>query len=253
MQLSRVLCPNRRVPGCYHAKTFSVISSATVNAYPRITCPAEGGTPYDHAMVSQAIADHIWYANEALACSQWKGTDFPPFKAIFKNEEFVEEIESLLWKIIQMGPVDGGERPEFICIRTALEAERYEARLPGLWHKCNDDSFVQSAGTTLFICPGFLLPNGALAPDHEACPDVEDNSFVARPSKRTLFNTNSTEITSYLLMLYGDFGILHLPSNYEEMLDAPLGWRAFVASRRFLSYDLYIECGYDFARGVDKC
>ena len=212
------------------------VKSTALGASPRIICPAIPGSDKDHFIVSSALRYHR--ANVRIAHAHtYRAMASPPFKAIFKTEQYSATIRTILDKSLQMS-----KTPVFICIRSEAEAQDYEAEAPSLWQECKTGRSTWGTDTALFLCPGFLKRGQNPGnPQSKACPGVAANRFHTVPNKPILFGDRSYELTDYLLILENVFAPYEVSEDPNVYMNLPLAWNAEQASQRVLSYLMFIQ------------
>ena len=162
---------------------------------------------------------------------------FPPFKAIFKIEQYSPTIRDILDKSLQMA-----KTPVFICIRSEAEAQDYEADAPSLWQECNSGKPTWGTDKALYLCPKFLQRGqNPGSPQPKACPGVADNRFHTIFNKPILFGDRGYELADYLLILENSFAPYQVSQDPNVYMNLPLGWNAEQASQRVLSYLMFIQ------------
>lgn len=94
-------------------------------------CPVISGRPRDDLIIESALHFHKFSVGAALAGLN-QNVSFPPFKAMFKSDQYLGTISTVLDQSLGVG-----KAPLFVCIRSREEAQSYEASTPGLWQKCD--------------------------------------------------------------------------------------------------------------------
>ena len=214
------------------------VNSTAIDVRPYIICPDIPGLDRDSYIIDTAFRWHRANVREALGYLG-QGVNFPPFKAIFKSPQY----SATIFRVLDRG-LGTSKAPLFICIRSEAEAQTYESRAPDLWQQCNSGRFTWPTETALYFCPGFLQrgqnPGG---PQPRACPSVMANRFRTVQDMPILFANRGYEITKYLLLIHNNFDPYQSPNDPNVYMNLPLAWGAEEASRRVLSYLMYIQCG----------
>ena len=168
----------------------------------------------------------------------YEGTAFPPFKAIFKTQQYAPTIRTILDKSLQMS-----KTPFFICIRSEAEAEDYEADAPSLWQECNSGRpTFWGTDEALFLCPKFLQRGqNPGSPLPKACPGIAENRFHTIFNKPILFGDRGYELADYLLIFENFFAPYQVSDDPNVYMNLPLEWNAEQASQRVLSYLMFIQ------------
>ena len=175
---------------------------------------------------------------EAALAELKQSVSFPPFKAMFKTDQYHGTISRVLEKSLAVG-----QSPLFICIRSQEEAQNYEASTPGLWQRCESGVATWPREIALFICPLFLeRGHRAGSPQPKACPGVKENKFYVKDGMPTLFGDRGLEITKYLLVLYSPFQTWPTSLDPDIYMNLALFWTAEEAQLRLLSYLMYVQC-----------
>ena len=219
-----------------NSSAANLVKPTALGASPRIICPAIPGSDKDRVIVNNALSFHRASVRVAQA-QTYRGMDFPPFKAIFKSEQYSSTIRTILDRSLEMP-----NKPVFICIRSEAEAQDYEAEAPSLWQECNSGRRSWGTATALFLCPEFLKRGqNPGSPQFKACPGVAANRFHTFPNKPILFGDRSSELTDYLLVLENTFVPYAVSEDPNVYMNLPLGWNAEQASQRMLSYLMFIQ------------
>lgn len=211
----------------------------------KILCPVESLPG-----VEMAISDHIHNSLGAREMAE-SGITFPPFKALFKSDEYKQYIMDLFKEMASLGPILFKGRPKIICIRSEEDASLYQSVLPDLWELCTEgsplyyepiDPIASYETNALFLCrPFFVLPadTPGAAPGH--CPAVHDNKFTYKPMG-TVFANRATYITTFAINAYSHLPATQRARSYIGLLNAALAWRARTAVTQPWSYILFERC-----------
>lgn len=191
----------------------------------------------DHIIDS---AFHVHKLNVEAALTELKqNVSFPPFKAMFKTDQYHGTISRVLEKSLAVG-----KSPLFICIRSKEEAQSYEESTPGLWQRCESGLATWAREIALFICPLFLERGQRPGlPQSKACPGVHENKFYVKDRTLQLLGDRGLEITKYLLVLYSPFQPYPTHLDPDIYMNLALFWTAEEAKNRVLSYLMYIQRG----------
>ena len=219
-----------------NSTAINIVNSTALGASPRIICPATSESHNDYSIVINSLHFHKPNVLWALAGIE-HGTDFPPFRAIFKTTQFSSTITTILHRSLEMR-----KTPVLICIRSEAEAQDYEAEAPNLWQECNSGKPTWGTDTALFLCPGFVKRGqnpGSRRP--KACPGVAANSFHTIPNKPILFGDRGFELTKYIIGLENNFAPSQVSEDPNVYMNLPLGWTAEQASQSLLSYLMFIQ------------
>ena len=128
----------------------------------------------------------------------------PAYKAIFKSNVYGANIRKVLGLLSFLPP--RGEtwvEPIFMCISTQEEALNVAPRHPELWRSC----MVGQGGTWLigqfvYICPPFFDVPEPAPPNHQLCPDVQNNQFVPSPDGHYSRSDRGKLLTRRMLSFY---------------------------------------------------
>ena len=212
----------------------------------RIFCPA-GTQP----KVEQAISDHVHNSLLAGARAQ-SGITFPFFKALFKSDDYKQDIMDVFSEMASLGSKLPGRRATFICIHTEEDAFEFQSIVPDLWERCIQRSplhyqpiepiaFYET--NTLFLCrPFFILADDPEGPAPQQCPSVQENEFTTDDPMRVKFANRATYITTFAINAYSQLRVTQSAISYIALLNAALGWGIHTAARQPWSYILFERC-----------
>lgn len=212
----------------------------------RIFCPA-GTQP----KVEQAISDHVHNSLLARARAQ-SGIAFPPFKALFKSDDYKQYIMDVFSEMASLGSTLPRGRPTFICIHTEEDALEFQSIVPDLWERCIQtpplryqpiDPIAFYETNTLFLCrPFFILADDPEGPAPQQCPSVQANVFTTDDPMRVKFANRATYITTFAINAYSQLPVTQSATSYIALLNAALGWGSHAAAGEPWSYILFERC-----------
>ena len=211
----------------------------------KIICP-EDSLPG----IKMAISDHIHNSLLARDSAQ-SGITFPPFKALFKSNEYKQYIMDLFGEMASLGPKWNKGRPTFICISSEEDASLFQSIVPNLWELCERgspifyqpiDPIASYETNTLFLCrPFFVLRADTPGAAPLQCPAVHDNKFTYRPMG-TVFANQATYITTFAINAYSRLPVAQSTRSYITLLNEALAWGVRTAATSPWSYILFERC-----------
>ena len=129
----------------------------------------------------------------------------PAYKAIFKSNVYGANIRKILGLLSFIPP--RGEtwvEPIFRCISTQEEALNVAPLHPELWWSCTaPQGGTWLIGQFIYICPPFFYFPESSPPNHQLCPDVQNNEFFQRPDGHYFRSERGKFLTLRMLLYYG--------------------------------------------------
>ncbi len=176
------------------------MNSSSVNDVPEIVC--EDGS----ISLLAAIYNHELRSLQAFGAAR-NNLNNPAYKAIFKSNDYLQEIITLWHALTGFQPREGDQRrPTFRCINSENEAQHLAPTEPDLWYYCMHPPSmgIEVVGDVLFVCPSFFVfDDAAPRPRPRLCPDVENNEFVESPDRHGFLLDKSIAVTRAMLFYYG--------------------------------------------------